>query len=68
MLLALGTIESLDLKTVPKPDHDIDDVITVTLNRAGIVDELYVLDGFTLGFGSGGLLDITGRQITPVAA
>ena len=63
LLLALGTIESIDVQSVPKPDTDVDDVVEVTRARSGLTAELYVVDSFTIGFGTAGVLDFTARQI-----
>ena len=63
LLLALGSIESLEVKAVPKPDTDVDDVVLVTRTRTGLTSELYVIDSFQLGFGTDGVLDFTCRQI-----
>ena len=63
LLLALGSIESLEVKGVPKPDTDVDDVVLVTRARSGLASELYVIDSFILGFGTDGVLDFVGRQI-----
>lgn len=60
----MGSIESIDLTSIPKPDHDCDDVIGVARVRAGVpAGTLYVLDSGTLGFGNQGLLDTQGRAI-----
>jgi hypothetical protein len=63
LLLAKGTIESLQVLAVPKPDSDVDDVIEVTRVRDGLANR-YVIDSLTLGFGPAGVLSFTGRQIS----
>lgn len=63
LLLSLGTIESLETTSLPRPDTEVDDVITATYPDAGLANEDYVLDSFTLSFGTGGLIDSIGRQI-----
>jgi hypothetical protein len=63
LLLALGTIESLEVQAVPKDDTHVDDVVSVTRARSGLTAQLYVIDSFQLGFGTGGILDFTARQI-----
>jgi hypothetical protein len=63
LLLALGSIEAIEVECVPKPDMDVDDVIEVTRARSGLASELYVVDSYTLGFGTDGLLDFTARAI-----
>lgn len=64
LLLALGTVESIEVQAVPKPDTDVDDVCTVTRARSGLSAVKYVTDSFTLGFGTAGVLDWTGRAIS----
>jgi hypothetical protein len=64
LLLALGSVEALTLNAIPKPDHDVDDVIEVTRVRSGLSNQLYVLDAITMGFGVTGLTQMTGRQVT----
>jgi hypothetical protein len=61
LLLALGTIEAIDLKaSVGRPDTDVDGVVSVLDPVAGIVTaSLYVIDSFTLNFGSAAILEIT---------
>jgi Domain of unknown function (DUF5047) len=63
LLLAKGTIESLQVNAVPKPDHDVDDVIEATRVRSGLANR-YVLDSMTLGFGTAGVLSAVGRQVS----
>jgi hypothetical protein len=61
LLLALGTIEAIDLKVaVGRPDTDVDGVVSVLDPVAGIViASLYVNDSFTLSFGSAAILELT---------
>jgi len=61
LLLSLGTIEAMDLKAaVGRPDADVDNVEQVTDPVSGIVTaSLYVVDSFTLNFGSNAILEIT---------
>jgi hypothetical protein len=69
LLLALGTIEAIDLKAaVGRPDLDVDSVVQVTDPVAGIVvPSLYVIDSLTLNFGSAAILEITqGRAIASI--
>lgn len=61
--LALGSVEALNVNAVPKPDHDVDDVVEVTRVRSGLANQLYVLDTITMGFGTAGLTQMTGRQV-----
>lgn len=68
LLKALGTIESLSIGAIPKPDHDVDDIIEVTRARVGLTSVYYVVDSFSLGFGSAGVLDMSCRAITWIAA
>lgn len=63
LLLRMGAFEAIEFKAVPKPDHDVDDVIAATRARAGIIAARYVLDSFTLGFGRAGILDAIGRTV-----
>jgi hypothetical protein len=61
LLLSLGTIEAMDLKAaVGRPDADVDNVEQVTDPVSGIITaSLYVVDSFTLNFGSNAILEIT---------
>lgn len=69
LLTALGSVETLSLDVIPKPDHDVDDVIEVTRVRAGIPSgSRYVLDSGTLGFGSAGTLALAVRAIGGILA
>jgi hypothetical protein len=71
LLLALGTIEAMDLKAVAgRPDADVDNVEQVTDPVSGIVTaSLYVVDSFTLNFGSNAVLEITqARAIASILA
>lgn len=63
LLLSLGSIEAITLTAFPKPDHDVDDVISVTHTPTGIAAGLYVMDGYTKGYGSGGKLVAGCRSI-----
>jgi hypothetical protein len=55
------------LSAIPKPDADIDDVVSVTRVRAGIpASTLYVTDSFTMGLGSSGIHTITARTISGI--
>jgi hypothetical protein len=68
LLTNLGTIETLTLSSIVKPDSDIDDVIEVTRVRAGIPSGTkYVIDSFTLGLGVSGVLQSTCRAISSFA-
>ena len=65
LALAKGSAEALTLTAIPKPDHDVDDVIEVTRVRAGVVSGTrYVIDALTLTLGSSGTLQLTGRRVT----
>jgi len=64
LLLALGTIESIEIQAAPiKPDTHPDDVVEVTRGRSGLGSALYVIDSLTIGFGTAGVLDFIGRQV-----
>jgi hypothetical protein len=63
LLIALGSIESIQIQAIPKVDHEPDDVVEITRARAGLTSELYVIDSFQLGFGTAGVLDFTARQV-----
>jgi hypothetical protein len=63
LLLALGTIESVEIQAMPKPDTQPDDVVSVTRARSGLTAVNYVIDSFTLGFGNAGVLDFVARQV-----
>jgi hypothetical protein len=64
----LGTIESLEVKAVPRPDHSVDDVIEATRVRLGIpTQSLEVVDSFTMGMGTDGVMDMQTRSIASVA-
>lgn len=64
LLLALGTVESIEILAVPKPDHHPDDVVEVTRARSGLASQLYVIDSYQMGFGTAGILDFTCRRVT----
>jgi hypothetical protein len=63
LLTALGGVESIDLTGIPRPDADVDDVVEITRIRAGLTLTHYVVDSYTLGFGTAGLLEFIGRNI-----
>jgi hypothetical protein len=67
LLLGKGNLDSVEIKAIPKPDHDVDDVVGVVRTRAGISNALYVIDSFTLGFGNAGVLDFVGRTVSGVS-
>ena len=59
-LVALGTIDAVDIKAIPRPDTAVDDVVAVTRVRSGItVQALYVIDAHTLNYGKDAQLEIT---------
>jgi Domain of unknown function (DUF5047) len=64
LLTSIGSIEQLTNSATPKPDHDVDDVIEVTRVRSGLAQAFYVLDMITMGFGTAGLSQMVGRQVT----
>jgi hypothetical protein len=58
--VALGTIDAVDIKAIPRPDTDVDDVVSVVRVRSGIPNlALYVVDAYTLNYGKDALLEIT---------
>lgn len=65
LALNLGTVEQINLGSIVVPDFDVDTVIEVTRVRVGIASgSLYVLDSFTIGFGTDGILQAVGRFVT----
>jgi Domain of unknown function (DUF5047) len=62
LAVALGSFETINLNAIPKPDHEVDDVVEVTRARAGITLAYYVFDSFELGFGSEDLLRTSGAR------
>lgn len=66
LLLGMGALEAVEIKAAPKPDHDIDDVISLTDPVVGVTLARYVVDGFTMGFGAQGVIDMIGRTIAGV--
>jgi hypothetical protein len=68
-LLGQGSAETVIFTVVPKPDHDVDDVLAAARVRAGIpANTGYVVDSFTLGFGSGQLMALKTRAIASILA
>lgn len=61
---SLGQIDTLQLVTIPNPAVDIDDVYTVTRNRAGLNGEAWVVDGYTLPFQVGSTMTVALRRVT----
>ena len=61
--LAQGTEESLTLTAIPKPDHQVDDVIEVTRLRTGLAGSTYVVDGFSMNMEPAGALALTCRSV-----
>ncbi len=62
--LALGSVETLAISSIPKPDMDVDNVIEVTRTRVGMAtSSFFVVDGFTLGLGPQATLDATCRRV-----
>ena len=68
-LLGQGSAEIATFTIVPRPDHDVDDVLAATRVRAGIPPGTgYVVDSFTLGFGSGQQMALKTRAIASILA
>lgn len=66
LIVRLGSVEALELITIPKPDHDVDDVILAGDTAAGIASgSLYVFDSLTLTFGVDSTIDAKTRAVTP---
>lgn len=64
LALSLGALEAIEVRAIPKPDTDIDDVISVTDPRAGVSAAAIVIDSFTMGFGNAGVTDMIGRTVS----
>lgn len=64
LLLNLGSVESLSISAIPKPDHDAGDVIEVTRARSKLSSAYYVLDSFTMGMDPSALLQAQARRVT----
>jgi Fe-S cluster assembly iron-binding protein IscA len=63
-LVAKGSTRSITLTALVKPDHDIDDVVEATRVRAGIAPgSLFVLDNFSITFGTAGTLQAGCRSV-----
>jgi Domain of unknown function (DUF5047) len=63
-LRARGRVETVSITAIPKPDTDVDDVVSASRIRAGIApNSLYVVDSFIIGLGSSGLLTATVRAV-----
>jgi hypothetical protein len=58
LLLSLGSLETLDMSIICKPDANVDDVMQATRTRAGILGEQYVLDAFSVPFTAGEKMQI----------
>ena len=63
LALSIGGVESLELTAVPKPDHDIDDVIEITRGRSGLTQNRYVIDAYTLSFGASATMSLRTRRV-----